>query len=284
MTLFHVKSSGKDGTMDDKLSENMDKKRKKISDFDDLIFATRNKEYGAYQLRKKYNSVVIAGILIASLIGCSVVIIPFLIRPDDERVLGGGNRYVQVQMDNLEPPDEAIYVPPAPPPPQSTRPEESMKYVPPVILDTVFTTERTTPSTDEFLAQTEIKDTESFGNGTGGDMLTGGDGSEVEEPFFIVEVMPTFRGGDINKFREWVWKRTNYPQEAVDANIKGTVFLTFIVEKDGSVSNVTVLKGVHPLLDDAAVKVISESPNWTPGLQRGQPVRVRYQIPLNFYF
>ncbi len=62
------------------------------------------------------------------------------------------------------------------------------------------------------------------------------------------------------------------------------MFLTFIVEKDGSVSNVTVVKGVDPLLDDEAVKVISESPKWTPGLQRGEPVRVRYSIPLNFMF
>ncbi|MCJ7449202.1 MAG: energy transducer TonB [Bacteroidales bacterium] len=260
----------------------MDKNIKNISDFDDLIFATRNREYGAYQLRKKYNSVVIAGILIASLIGCSAVIIPFLIKPDDERILGGGARYVQVQMENLEPPEEAIYVPPAPPPPESARVEESMKYVPPVVVDTVFTTEKPTAATDEFLSQTEGDESESFGNGTGGDLLTRGDGSEVEEPFFIVEVMPTFRGGDLNKFREWINKRTNYPQAAVDSNIKGIVFLTFIVEKDGSVSNVKVLKGVHPLLDDEAVKVISESPNWTPGLQRGQPVRVRYQIPLNF--
>jgi len=256
--------------------------KKNIPDFDDLIFATRNREYGAYQLRKRYKSVLITGILIALFLGCSAVIIPFLAKPDDERILGGGIRTVQVQMDKLEPPEEAIYVPPAPPPRESATLEENMKYVPPVVVDTVFTIDRSTPATDEFLAQTQDVETELVGNGTGGDLLTGGDGSEVEEPFFIVEVMPSFRGGDINKFREWVNKRTNYPQAAIDSSIRGTVFLTFIVEKDGSVSSVTVLKGVHPLLDNEAVKVISESPKWSPGLQRGQPVRVRYQIPLSF--
>ncbi len=96
--------------------------------------------------------------------------------------------------------------------------------------------------------------------------------------------MPSFKGGGFEKFREWVQKRTNYPQEAIDKKVRGKVFLTFIVEKDGSVSNVTVVKGVDPLLDNEAVKAISESPKWEPGLQRGQPVRVRYSIPLNFSF
>ncbi len=100
----------------------------------------------------------------------------------------------------------------------------------------------------------------------------------------FVEVMPSFRGGDDNRFREWVQKRTNYPQAAIDAKIRGTVFLTFIVEKDGSVTSVTVIKGVHPLIDNEAVKSISQSPKWAPGLQRGLPVRVRYQIALNFFY
>jgi protein TonB len=77
-------------------------------------------------------------------------------------------------------------------------------------------------------------------------------------------------------------KHTNYPQAAIENRIRGTVYLTFIVEKDGSVSSVTVVKGVDPLLNESAVKAISESPKWTPGLQRGQPVRVRYSIPMNF--
>ena len=103
-----------------------------------------------------------------------------------------------------------------------------------------------------------------------------------DKPFFMVEVMPTFKGGDINNFREWVQKRTNYPQAAIENKIRGTVYLTFIVEKDGSVSNVTILKSVHPLIDSEAIKAIAASPRWSPGLQRGQPVRVRYQISLNF--
>jgi len=123
---------------------------------------------------------------------------------------------------------------------------------------------------------------EYIGNGMGEDLLSGEGGSELEDPFFLVEVMPSFKGGDLNKFREWVQKRTNYPQEALDRKIQGRVFLTFIVETDGSVSSVTVVKGVDPMIDNEAIRAIQGSPKWTPGLQRGQPVRVRYSMWLAF--
>lgn len=253
------------------------------SDFDDLVFENRNREYGAYQLRKRYNNVLLAGTLIASLLVTLGVLIPFLIRPRSERVVSGGMGYVTVQMENLEQPEE-IYIPPSAPPPEPAKMQESVKYMPPVIVDSVTPIDKIQLSTDEIIASQEGELIEAQGSGIGGDLLPGMEGEGTEEPLFQVEVMPSFRGGDLTKFREWVGKRTNYPQAAIDNKIRGTVFLTFIVEKDGTVSNVTILKGVHPLLDSEAVKAISESPKWTPGLQRGQPVRVRFQIPLSFIY
>ncbi|MDO9340836.1 MAG: hypothetical protein Q7T72_09985, partial [Bacteroidales bacterium] len=88
---------------------------RKVMDFDDLLFETRNRDYGAYQLRKRYNSVVIAGIILASLLVSSAVIIPFIFTPNSDHVLNGGFNYVQVQMENLDPPIDEIIVPPAPP-------------------------------------------------------------------------------------------------------------------------------------------------------------------------
>ena len=253
-----------------------------IPDFDDLLFENRNKEYGAYQLRKRYNRVLLAGVLISTLIGCGAVIIPFALTPNNEKVLSGGSRFVQVKMDVLEPPEEEIFIPPAPPPPESGKIQDLVKYITPEVVDTVMTIENTTVTTDEILAQSESNISEMPGYGPGDELFEGEGTLEDEEPFIMVETMPSFRGGDYTKFREWINKRTNYPQAAIDAKIQGKVWLTFIVEKDGSVSNVTILKGVHPLLDEEAVKVISESPKWSPGLQRGQPVRVRFQIPLSF--
>jgi protein TonB len=253
-----------------------------IPDFDDLLFEARNKEYGAYQLRKKYNRVLITGIVVATLIGSSAVIIPSLARSNNEYVISGRGKFVQVEMEKLPPPEEQIYVQPPPPPPDKTSPDEIVRYVAPVIVDSISITDQKMVSTDEVLAQPVNTELEVYGNGTDNELLTGEGSSEEGEAFFLVEVMPTFKGGGLDKFREWINKRTNYPQAAIDGKIKGTVWLTFVVEKDGSVSNVTVLKGVHPLLDNEAIKAISESPKWSPGLQRGQPVRVRYQIPMNF--
>ncbi|MDF1559817.1 MAG: energy transducer TonB [Bacteroidales bacterium] len=103
-----------------------------------------------------------------------------------------------------------------------------------------------------------------------------------DEIFVIVEDMPKFRGGDINKFREWVQKRVRYPELAAENGIQGRVFISFVVETNGNVSNVTVTRSVDALLDDAAKEAVAASPRWEPGMQRGRPVRVRYSIPIIF--
>jgi protein TonB len=103
-----------------------------------------------------------------------------------------------------------------------------------------------------------------------------------DEIFVIVEDMPKFRGGDINKFREWVQKRVRYPEVAAENGIQGRVFITFVVEPNGNVTNVSVTRSVDPLLDDAAKEAVAASPKWEPGMQRGRPVRVRYSIPIIF--
>ena len=256
---------------------------KEISDFDDLVFEKRNREYGAYQLRKRYNNVLLICTLLASVLVGLAVVIPFLARPNSERVISGGSGYVQVQMENLERPQE-IFVPPSAPPPEPPKIQEVVKYVPPVVVDSVIPIEKAQVSTDEVLASADGELVDASGSGLGDELLPGRGSGTNEDAFFQVEVMPTFKGGDLTKFRDWVQKRTNYPQAAINNKIRGTVFLTFIVEKDGSVSNVTIVKGIHPLLDNEAIKAISESPKWSPGLQRGQSVRVRFLIPLSFIF
>jgi protein TonB len=253
-----------------------------IPEFDDILFESRNKEYGAYQLRKKYFRVLFGGLLISVVIVCSAVILPFIINPPADRVINSGSRYVQMQMDALEPPKEEIIIPPSPPPPQSEKIQEIVKYVPPEVVDTIVPINKTQITADEALVHSGDSENDLKTQGYGDELLAGEGGPSADEPFFLVEVMPSFRGGDLNKFREWVQKRTNYPQEAQDRRIQGRVFLTFIIEPDGSVTNVTVVRSVDPLIDSEAVKAIQSSPKWSPGLQRGQPVRVRYSMWLSF--
>ena len=129
-----------------------DNLRKRL-DFDDLLFESRNKDYGAYQLRKRYNSVVIAGIILATFIVSLAVVLPFIFTSHSDHVLSGGISYVQVQMENLEPPPDEIIVPPAPQPPEASKIQEIVKYVPPVVVDSVPPLETTLATTDQILAQ-----------------------------------------------------------------------------------------------------------------------------------
>ena len=105
---------------------------------------------------------------------------------------------------------------------------------------------------------------------------------EEEIPVAIVEEKPTFLGGDENTFTKWVFDRIVYPEVAKENGVQGRVVLSFIVDANGYVKNVTVLRGVDPSIDKEAVRVVSSSPRWKPGRQRDKNVRVRYNFPLNF--
>lgn len=251
-------------------------------DFDDLLFEKRNKEYGAYQLRRKYNAVMVAGLLLGTLLVSSAVIIPYVLRPSSDRILSGGAGYVQVSMEKFEPPVDQIVVPAAPQPPESKTIQEIVKYVPPVVVDTVPPAELTMLTTDQAANSVSENQIEVTGTGSGEDLLLGEGGGSEYEPFLMVEVMPSFKGGDINKFRDWIQRRTNYPQVAIDNKIQGKVYVTFVIESDGSLSSITILKSVDPIIDVEVIKAIEASPKWSPGLQRGSPVRVRYSMQLNF--
>ena len=99
--------------------------------------------------------------------------------------------------------------------------------------------------------------------------------------FDVVEEMPQYPGGPQELFK-FLSENVQYPAEAEKAGIQGRVILTFVVEKDGSISKPTVVKSVDPLLDAEAVRVISAMPNWKPGKQNGKVVRVKYTVPLSF--
>lgn len=105
---------------------------------------------------------------------------------------------------------------------------------------------------------------------------------EEEEIFVIVENMPGFGGGDSDKFREYIAKNLVYPEIAAENGIQGRVWVAFVVEGNGSLSNVRVVRGVDPALDREAVRVVKSSPKWQPGTQRGKPVRVSFTFPINF--
>jgi protein TonB len=105
---------------------------------------------------------------------------------------------------------------------------------------------------------------------------------EEDQPFIKVEKMPTFRGGDLNQFRNWVQGRLRYPQIAQENGISGRVTLTFVIEKDGTLTNIEVMQSPDRSLSEEAIRVLNTSPKWEPGKQRNQPVRVRFTLPVAF--
>lgn len=106
---------------------------------------------------------------------------------------------------------------------------------------------------------------------------------EVEDiPVYVAEEMPSFQGGDLNTFRNWVQSRLVYPRVAQENNIQGKVTLKFVVERDGSLTNIEEIASPDRSLTEEAIRVLKQSPKWTPGKQRNKPVRVYYVLPIDF--
>ena len=105
---------------------------------------------------------------------------------------------------------------------------------------------------------------------------------EDDQPFVKVEQMPSFMGGDLLTFRNWVMTKLRYPQIAQENGITGRVLLMFVIERDGSLTNIQVIQTPDSSLSDEAIRVLKTSPKWTPGKQRNQAVRVKYTLPVDF--
>jgi protein TonB len=109
---------------------------------------------------------------------------------------------------------------------------------------------------------------------------------EVEEsiPFAIVEVKPLFQGKDAGEFTKWIYSKLegNYPEDALANNIQGLVRISFVVNTDGSLSDIKSIKKTDPLLENCVIEIVKKSPKWTPGRQQNKAVKVPYQVPIVF--
>jgi periplasmic protein TonB len=103
----------------------------------------------------------------------------------------------------------------------------------------------------------------------------------LEEVLTVVEKMPEFPGGE-NALIEFLKKQIKYPEDAKDLGISGTVYTSFVVGTDGKLKESKIIKGVHPILDEEALRVLEKMPAWKPGKQKGKPVNVSYVLPIKF--
>jgi protein TonB len=256
----------------------MAKEKLRVPVFDDIVFEYRNKEYGAYRLRKKYNRNVIIALLIGVIIMSTAIITPYLNAKALESRQKRAERQVEIIMENLDQPNETVAPPPPPPPPPQDVVQQS-RYVPPVVVDSIKPEEATQLMTaDE--AQVEVKNEEVV-------EVVEEVKEEVKEeepepePFVVVEEMPMFPGGDAELLK-YIAEHTQYPEVAKENNIQGRVIVRFCVTSKGTINQVSVLKGVDPELDKEAMRVVESLPSFKPGKQGGKPVPVWYMVPITF--
>jgi periplasmic protein TonB len=248
--------------------------------WEDLVFENRNQAYGAYVLRKVYNKNVLMGLIVTALVLASVIFVPKLID------LLQGEEVVE-----KAPPKKLVYTDlsapppidkPKPPPPQIQLPklQKVIKFVPPKVVKEEVVEE--VPTIEE-IKQNEVAAVEIEGD------------AEVvfEEPveqvvvedenkvFLVVEQQPEFEGG-YEGMMNFIKKNMKYPASARRMGIDGTVYVTFVVGKDGSINDVRVLKGISADCDKEAVRVVQAMPNWKAGKQNGKPVLVRFNLPIKF--
>ena len=261
--------------------------------FDENIFKKVNKEYGAYYLQKLNPRILLFAVILAILSGIMVALIPyFIFKSQNEKYIYSSR---QITVENLFTPDKPGGLPLPPPPDIPALAKTSVKltvpvekYLAPEVVDTVVTPEKSPAIPTDSIANRDEGQKSTAGSVNGSTTGSGrgtGSGSGVGDGnglYSKADVMPTFKGGDINKFREWVQKKTKYPQTATENGIHGKVYITFVIEMDGSVAHVKVVRGVDPLIDNEALKSVMSSPKWTPGMNKGTAVRVAYMIAVNF--
>jgi protein TonB len=254
----------------------MKKNKEKAPDFDDIIFRDRNKEYGAYDLRKRYNSTMSISLVVGLSFSISLVLVPFFASdPVEPQLVDRIDISTSFDPTLLEPP-----VPPESPaiqkPPAGVI--NQVRFVPPEIV-----ADNTLPA-DEMPA-TDILNQE-IGDGKPEEVSPGVPDPDPitppdDLPRVFVKEMPSFPGGNA-ELMQYISEQIIYPENALMNRIQGTVILRFVVSRTGDVINVELIRGIDPLLDNEAIRVISGLPRWRPGKQEGVPVPVYFTMPVTF--
>ena len=253
----------------------------------DLVFENRNKAYGAYRMRQTSSKRHTRAFIIAVLFVAFLAALPTLIDTvakltakhetmDQATVLTDLSKLEdQVKEENIERATEA----PPPPPLKST-----VKFTAPVITDEPIEEGEELQSQEELSA---TKTTISVATVKGTDEETGVDIADLEDhkviieekPVYGVEQMPQFPGGD-EELMKFIHDNLKYPNVAAEVGIEGRVTIRFVVNRNGDVTDVTVIRGLDPSCDKEAVRVVKMMPKWIPGRQNGRNVPVYYTLPV----
>lgn len=270
----------------------------------DVVFADRNREYGAYDLRKFAPKATNTGLLLVTTV---VVLLSapkvFNIKIFPEKAVVAPSEVTEVTLDDLVIPEEELEE--EEPLPIEEQPQQIAQDLPPedVIRLPELKVVEASRVTEELAAQDEFKDKASparitlkgtakptsIASGEIGPkkvegQITGAekgnpDGGNPDEIFHSVEVNPDPVGG-INAFRKWVVDNYTYPQGAIDAGVKGQILVSFVVERDGTLTDIKVVKDLSYGTGQALVNVLKKAKPWKAGIQNGRKVRVSFQLPM----
>jgi periplasmic protein TonB len=251
--------------------------------WNDLVFENRNKVYGAYQIRESYSRHVLISVIITLAILLFVFAYPYIVQLFTSNDAVVNEKVLDRTITLDQPPPITPNQPPPPkidvPPPVKT----IIKFLPPKVTDKEIVEEEEMPTIEE------IKQNE-----TGTEDIKGTEDVVFEEPvaavvgdgdddkiFTVVEQQPEYAGG-LEAMYKFINKSMRYPASARRMGVEGTVFVSFVVDKEGKISQVQTIKGISPDCDKEAIRVIQLMPSWKPGKQNGKPVSVRFVLPLKF--
>lgn len=257
----------------------MKTKASEPAQMDELVFEHRNKSYGAYILRKMYHRQLTKALFLASAIMIAGLAYPLALSyrlihrvpiiTDETVTIETGN------LSHVEPPIAP------PPPPPIAEVQKRMVFIQPVVVSGEV-------PESEWVPMEEINKNSNSGYEPVSeepieikpkdDVL---DVKVEEPPISIAEEMPDFPGGDLER-QKFLKENTRYPQQALETDIQGTVYVQFVVDTKGNITDVKVLRGIGGGCDEEAVRVIKMMPQWHAGKQNGRSVRVLFTMPVVF--
>lgn len=246
------------------------------------------KTYGAEELERKYPRSMLISLGVALLLVTAAVVYPLIVdrlnRQSEEAIPVKATKVINYSELQAPPPIDLEKIQP---PVFEAKPKAKViKYLPPKPKkDEEVIDEELIPTMDElsqdFIGTENIEGLDSIMIDSEEVIIASEKPEEVEEVFEFVEVMPEFIGG-MEAMNKYLSDNLRYPPMAKEAKIHGLVYVSFVVTDKGTIEEIQVVRGVHPSLDEEAVRVISSMPPWKPGLQNRQKVSVRFTLPIRF--
>ena len=269
-----------------------DTSRAVVLTYDEIIFQTRNRAYGAFDLRQHYRPTLARALGLGVglfLIGLSTPTLYARLFPVDPFT----SEQVMIEADMMKLKEPPVEPPVMLPPIEQAPAVNTVRNLPPVVMPEADVVEITLPPTTD-----ELQDATSgpvTADGTGDvELIAPPEASppttkeislevtpKTEDVFITVEQQPQYPGG-MEALRQFLSNNLSYPRQATSAGVSGRVFISFVVNTDGSLTDVQVLKGIGFGCDEEALRVVQKMPRWRPGKQSGRAVRVKYNLPISF--